>query len=325
MRRLTSPVASECDAGWRALFAAAVESYPSSSVACVRTRAKLIWNLVRKRAEIQAWLADPSRVDVVEAIRQRPVLLGFFVCPYLNAAWPVERRFQAILEHHRIVRTRLPSLALPPGAERTILDLGHLAEGLRVTLDRSQWFFREGDLVLNLVEGDRRLVSLAFVLGSGERGLVAYVGALQGARGPDVLSVYRRLTRRLHGLRPRDLAVKIFQALAASAGVQEIRCIADGFRHQRHPYFADRLRARLHGDYDEVWKEHGGAPMEEGFFVLAVQPSPRPPDTVPTRKRAMYRRRSAMLEEMEALIRGAVGPVHPGAEAPAARSGRVCA
>jgi uncharacterized protein VirK/YbjX len=290
--RPAAPPAWQGLAGWRAIVAAAVESYPGSGVASARTRGKLIWSLARRRVEIQEWLADPSRVEIVEAIRVRPVLLGFFVCPYLSAAWPVERRFEAILEHHRIVGTRLPSLALPPGAERTILDLGHVADGLRVTLDRSRWFFREGDLVLNLVEGDRRLVSLAFALGSGERGLVAYVGALQGASGPDTLSVYRRLTHRLHGLRPRDLAVKIFQILAASAGVQEIRCIADGFRHQRHPYFADRLRARLHGDYDEVWREHGGAPMEEGFFVLGVQPSPRPPETVPTRKRAMYRRRA---------------------------------
>ncbi len=321
MRRLATRRVGADPVGWESLVAAAVESYPGPAAAYARTRAKLILHLARRRAEIQRWLSDPSRADVVEAIHLRPSLLGFFVCPYLNAAWPVERRLEAILDHHRTVRSRLPALAIPVGAEWTLLDHGRLGGDLRVTLGRSHWFFREGELVLNLLDGDRRLMSLAFALGSRERGLTAYVGALQGACGPDVLEVYRRLTHRLHGLRPRDLTVRVFQALAASAGVQQIRCVADGFRHQRHPYFADGLRARLHLDYDEVWREHGGVPDDEGFFVLGVRPPGRPMESVPTRKRAMYRRRNAMIEEMESLVRGAVGPVRNGADFPATPAG----
>lgn len=320
MRRMSGGDLRADVAGWRMLAAAAVESYPGPARARLRTRAKLFWSLARRRAEIQAWLADPTRGDIREAVRRTPSLLGFFVCPYLHAAWPVERRFEAILEHHRIVQRQLPALSLPPRGGRTLLELDHLAAGLRLTLDRSNWFFREGELVLNLVKNDRRLMSLAFALGTGPSGLVAYVGALQGARGPDVLAIYRRLTHLLHGLRPRDLMVRLFQSLAAAVGVSEIRCVADESRHQRHPYFADRLRARLHLDYDEVWQEHGATLARYGFFVLGVTVAPRPLDTVPTRKRAMYRRRNALLEELDELVRMAISSSNEAGEASASCS-----
>jgi uncharacterized protein VirK/YbjX len=109
------------------------------------------------------------------------------------------------------------------------------------------------------------------------------------------MEIYHRLTKTMDGLRPRDFVVKAFQLFAGAVGVTRIRCVADEHRHQRHPYFSDELRSKLHLPYDEVWRENGGRPLSSGFFELSVTPACKQPEEAPVRKRAMYRRRSQML------------------------------
>jgi uncharacterized protein VirK/YbjX len=55
-------------------------------------------------------------------------------------------------------------------------------------------------------------------------------------------------------------------------------------------------------NYDEIWEDRGGVPGDDGFFVLPTAFSQRDISDVPAKKRSMYRRRYAMLDQLSTGI-----------------------
>ncbi|WP_413774718.1 DUF535 family protein [Mesorhizobium sp. AR10] len=51
-----------------------------------------------------------------------------------------------------------------------------------------------------------------------------------------------------------------------------------------------------------MWWERGAIDRRNGFFELPVEAGRRQGDEIPARKRAMYRRRYAMLDEIETQL-----------------------
>jgi len=155
--------------------------------------------------------------------------------------------------------------------------------------------------VISLCEETERRYTLAFSLGSVNGETVAYVGSLQGGGGAEnMLEIYRALTHALHGIRPRDFLFTSFRLLCRQLGVQRILAISDRARLHRNPYFKNKVG--LFSDYDAIWKELGGVPLDNGFFEFGVPVVYREPADIPTRKRAQYRRRYAMLDGIAAQM-----------------------
>jgi uncharacterized protein VirK/YbjX len=188
-----------------------------------------------------------------------------------------------------------------------VSDLSDLLPGLRIILDRPEWFQREGELTLNLFVDDTRVYSLAFILGreSGKR--IAYIGAMQGRNLDNIETIYRDITKKCHGARPRDLLATIFQMLAVAAGVQRILAVNEECRHHKHPYFGERAGSTQSASYDDIWTDRGGQSVAGGFFELPSAPTVRPDSDIPTHKRSMYRKRYALLDRIRAEIDRFVG------------------
>ena len=81
--------------------------------------------------------------------------------------------------------------------------------------------------------------------------------------------------------------------------------------------------------YDEVWRERGGVDNGKGFFSLPVAPIRRAEDDIPSKKKQMYRKRYAKLDQVEieiliALRSGIANPacLTSGMELPSANPGR---
>ncbi|MBX9625128.1 MAG: VirK/YbjX family protein, partial [Gemmataceae bacterium] len=215
------------------------------------------------------------------------------------------RRHPASIGRLGASQSKVPGLPLGPDETRDLVDLGDHLPGLRMVLDRPNWFTREGQLALNLFTGPTRVFTLAFALRL-EPDLTAYVGALQGRSLDGVLDTYRELTRALHDMRPRDFLVEVFRALGRAVGVRRILAVSDACRHHRSPYFRGKsVDGSL--NYDEVWRERGGRPLGDGFFELPVEAGRRAADEIPARKRSMYRKRYALLDRIEAELAVAVG------------------
>jgi uncharacterized protein VirK/YbjX len=250
---------------------------------------------------IRSWLADPANAALQETLPWRPSLVRCVARPYLTERWGPARKLAAIAEHHRLLRGRLAFLRFHPS--RSIL-LGTAAGCVQISLEKASWFEHEGELTLSLFCDGTRVYSLVFTLGEVESRTVAYVGALQGLGRADALAIYRALTRRLQGLRPRDLLIAAFRSLCVALEVKRILAVSDSACVGRSAYFA--RTARVHSSYDRAWTESGAIAAEDGFFELSPTHPRRAMSEIPSRKRAEHRRRFEMLDELAVQVDRAV-------------------
>ena len=248
---------------------------------------------------LRDWLGNPANPALREELAARPYLLTSVVHPYLNSAWPAQRKLAVIAAHYAMLGGQRALLRGMPA-----LLLADAGEGLRIELDRPGKFEHEGEATLHLRRGEQDLYALAFTLGDVDEQRVAYVGAMQGLRSADALEIYRQLTHQWHGLRPRDLLLTAFRRLGLALGVTRILAVDDAHRVSSNSYFASS--GRVLSSYDEIWSESGGTASADGFFELAPVTARREADAVPARKRALYRRRYAMLEALDQQIDASV-------------------
>jgi uncharacterized protein VirK/YbjX len=264
-------------------------------------------------------LSQPDFLHFAETLNEDPGKLAFLEWPYIHKDWPPLKRFDVMSRHDQLLQSRLKSIRLPEGGQLVVADLQAASPNLRLVLDRASWFVREGSLVFNLFQADVRLMSIAFSLEeSPGRPPVAYVGCIQGSNSDSALDTFRDLTKDLHGLRPRDFLIKAFQRFAGACGMQHILCIADANRQHRADFFGGKKEAVLHLDYDPIWLEQGGVADASGFFLLGCEPQSKPLEEIASKKRAMYRRRYALLDDLgaqfsEVLGKGQLTPRPPAA------------
>ncbi len=245
------------------------------------------------------WLGNRANPALREELDARPYLLTCVVHPYLHGAWPPQQRLRVIAKHYALLRG--PSALLRSTTPTLLADAG---EGLRIEVDRPGKFEHEGEATIHLRREGTDLYALAFTLGEIDGQRVAYVGALQGLRSPDALEIYRQLTHQWHGLRPRDLLLAAFRRVGHTLGVTRILAIDDAHRVSSNAFYASS--GQVLSSYDEVWRESGGLATADGFFELTPANPRREADAVPARKRALYRRRYAMLEGLEQQIDASV-------------------
>jgi len=202
-----------------------------------------------------------------------------------------------ISAHYDMLRGPLGFLRFAPVVMIGLADVG---EGLQIRLDKPGGFEHEGELVVNLVGGGVRLYSIVFTLGQSGAQRIAYIGGLQGLHSPDALKIYRALTHRMHGLRPRDLLVSAFRSLCCALGVGRILAVTDAKRVSTNAYFTSS--SQVHTSYDSAWTENGGRAAHDGFIELCPQREQRAAEDIPARKRAQYRRRYALIDALAKQI-----------------------
>ncbi len=247
------------------------------------------------------WYASPAQPALLEALAQRPSLVMCVVHPYLNTDWTAPHKMAVVRQHYALLSGPLGCLRFAP-TQPLVLAQAH--EGLRVQLDKPDAFEHEGELTINLYSGTMRLYTLVFTIGLRGAQRIAYAGGLQGMHSADALQIYRDLTHRMHGLRPRDLLIDAFRALCCALGVSRILAISDARRVSSNAYFESS--ARVFTSYDSAWAENGGVAGNDGFFELSPLSDQRSVADTPSRKRAQYRRRYAMLDDMALQIGRAV-------------------
>lgn len=229
--------------------------------------------------------------------------VGVVQWPYISKNWSAQDRLGVLASHYEVITKSCPQLLLFGRSESLVLsDLSEFSAGCFLVLDRPTWFMREGELVLNLFQGDLRIASIAFTLCRTDTELCIFIGAVQGIhKGVESdlsLSIYRDLTKDFEGLRPRSFLIEVIKYLATNLGVEKIYAVGDGYRHHRHPYFGAEKSQDLAANYDVIWLEHGATPSErEDFFEIPMEPSRKPLDSIAAKKRAMYRRRYELLDD----------------------------
>lgn len=292
--------------------------YTRPSVEAMTRRAMVMYFLrcLVRFETLRDWFGNTGNPALQEALLERPSLIACVRRPYMNGGWSVERKMGAIREHYRLLSQDLGFLRF--GANASI-NLARIDADTRLCLEKAAWFEHEGELTLSLFEGPLRLYSLVFAFGESQGRRLAYIGALQGLGSSNALDMYRALTHRLHGLRPRDLLIAAFRKVCLGLGVTRILAITDDASVSRSAYF--RSKVKVYANYDQVWAENGGRVVDGGFFELSPAVGRRAMPDIPSRKRAAYRRRYELLDDLgrqiDASVQQAARPCAPSSSAEA--------
>jgi Uncharacterized protein conserved in bacteria len=304
----------------RSIVKSVLTLQPGYSLRALNNKVKLTRQITREWPALKAFMQRMSTALGDDRFARLGVdCIGVVQWPYISKGWEAQERLGVVASHFEVVARQFPTLLLLGRDERlTVCDLSAYSKGCALVLDRPIWFKREGELVLNLFQGDLRVASLAFSLCRQHGELCVFIGAVQGIhKGIDSetsLNIYRDLTKDFEGLRPRSFLLEAFKCIARTLGVVRIYAVGDAHRHHRHPYFGADKAHDLAAHYDAIWLENGATPSErDDFFSLPLAAAKRAADDIAPKKRAMYRRRHALLDEVFARVEAALSgsePVH---------------
>lgn len=269
----------------------------------VGRRLRLAWALLRGRSWRPVVHAAVRRHPFLRPIlAQHPVLFRPLLAQFLDPRLGAGMRHVAFAHDLEFTGGRIHE-AVPgffPAALKTTLwtdPSGAWTVELALNLQSPQ----EGLWRLSLLARDGvRAFSACFSVLPGPR---LFVGAVQGGTvgaGFGALDHIQAATRDLHGMRPPFFLFEVLRTLAQTWGVQSISGIAA--RYQPKNWAKRRARREVRFGYDAYFQDLGGERADDGNWAVPVQAAERSLEEIPSRKRAMYRRRFAMLRALRASV-----------------------
>jgi uncharacterized protein VirK/YbjX len=264
----------------------------------------VLGSIVSNGRELLKIVLLPRLAPVRRELRRQPRIVSFLAAPFLSATWDSKTRIAHIVDHCLLIDRIGEPFNGVKGARIPVCPLPEPIDMYSVAIGRPKWMMRDGLLTLQLMKGDVGVFALSFIFATGQNGLEAYVGAVQGSADEDAGEIYRSFTKAAYGVRPRDFVIEMFRAICHRVGATRIYGVSDGIRHQKSDYFeigaTDYDKVKL--NYDAAWIERGGTLLPNGFFRLSATRTERAPETIPARKRTMYRHRAEMWAEIERRI-----------------------
>jgi len=263
-------------------------------------RLRFAWVMLRSRALLrkveQAIALCPW---ILPALHRHPNLLSPLTSGFLRSRNSLRQRFEWFSHDLKFTVPRIwrqwPRFF--HGELGTALWQDEL-KGYRVDLTLNVAHPREGLWQLSLrTPGHAQLFSLRFSVLPGP---VVFIGAVQGACQSEFASVpelIRDATRDLHGLRPPFLLFEVLRALAQGWRIERI----EGVATESHvKYRRGKRSSNIQFSYDQYFRELGAERTPEGNWRVSTRAPERTLADVPSRKRAMYRRRFELLQNVRA-------------------------
>ncbi|TFW30845.1 VirK/YbjX family protein [Duganella callida] len=269
----------------------------------VRETVKLSARAFLNRNATYGWLELlNSHPLFVELVKARPRLLYKVYRPYLSNTMTCAQRVDLLRTHYRhVFRHGLGPLTVQ--AARGAVTLGAVAGksgGLyHLQLRAIEPMEREGELVLQLLHGDALVTSCAFSFFQTEHGMALGIGCMQGPKGEGGLQLIKDATRELHGLRPKNLMVKLLGQIAHDYGCVTLRLVGNANR----AVCGATRQGKVHADYDALWQELGATLRADGDYELASEPICAPDlAAVASKKRSEVRKRHETLCELAQTV-----------------------
>ena len=156
----------------------------------------------------------------------------------------------------------------------------------------------EGYWVLELWHKPRN--ELVYLLTFAKLGEALLISVVQGPNFDGSKEMVKQLTKTCHGLRPAYLMVETMKALTKALGFNQLLGIPQ--KYQNKSRFIQSSHYVV--DYDAIFAESGG--QLKGYWELPLEID-RNLDDVPSKKRSMYRKRYAMLDDLAKVIEETLG------------------
>ncbi len=176
--------------------------------------------------------------------------------------------------------------------------------------------FKSMELVLRMEPGQRKegLNALMLLLPDGEpiyqiifwiaRDKLGdwsmWIGAMQGPNMEDAKEVVKKITKKCHAYRTKNLILYATQAVARALDIRKIYAVTNEGYYANNHVRSDR---KLKTSFSDFWIEAGGSHTDDPRFdSLPLIEIRKSVEEIPTRKRATYRRRFALLDEIDSSV-----------------------
>ncbi|WP_295155611.1 VirK/YbjX family protein [Selenomonas sp. AE3005] len=169
----------------------------------------------------------------------------------------------------------------------------HMAPGQR----------KEGLMAVNMHVDmkDNPIYQIMFWLNTDKNGDESmWIGAMQGPNVANANEIIKDITKRSHRYRTKNLILYMTMAVARSFNCKHIYAVSnDGYYAMNHI----RRDRKLKTDFGAFWEEAGGHKTDDHRFYEIPLIEPRKTmEEVPTRKRAVYRKRFAFQDDVDIQI-----------------------
>ena len=159
---------------------------------------------------------------------------------------------------------------------------------------------KEGLLSVMLRLGESALYQIIFWIEQRNGQPTLVIGAMQGPNTENAQDFVREMTKCAHRFRTKNLILYMTQTVARALGIKRMLAVSNaGYYANNHV----RLDRKLKTDFGAFWEEVGGWETDDPrFYELPLVYPRKTMVEVPTRKRAVYRRRFAFLDTVDEEI-----------------------
>ncbi|EMV7410258.1 TPA: VirK/YbjX family protein [Enterobacter soli] len=266
-------------------------------------RSLLFWSSTHRMLE-----ALSRRDDFDQLLASQITLPSKTHRQYLMRGMNANDRAEAIVSHYEWIDSlKDASLvkALTGPQEQSIVEF-HAKEGVSYNVNamNASKAEREGECTLWLRDNENTLLaSLTFCVARENDQPVLVIGGLQGPRRSVSRDVIKQATRACHGLFPKRVLMEVLFQLATLSGIKAIYAVSD----EGHIFRALRYRLskgrHFHASYDEFWESIDGKKLSTFRWQLPLQMERKSLEEIASKKRAEYRRRFELLDEIEASVK----------------------
>lgn len=276
-----------------------------------------VWQLNRKKRLsrtikflLRCSLHPHAILQWMTALRQQPELAPWQVHSprllfkplrhYMNRRYGVAERISLLMQHYTFVWRNFPANWISQLAEGHALTLatlnGKREQRYNIQLCKTDKFDREGELLLSLrnSQTDQLIYACAFSISQQHGVRKIEMGCIQGAKGESATQVIREATKELHGIRPRDFLLQALYCLVDEWSVHSVLGPSNSSR-------VYQTKATV-ANYNDYWQEFGAHPTQSGEYRLPIKLVHTDPNDVPSNKRAEYKRREALRQELASQV-----------------------
>ncbi|MFC0229213.1 VirK/YbjX family protein [Serratia aquatilis] len=306
MSQLSYPLESAKPASCGQLMSALLngEKVPSKSWEKTSFRLKflcrslLCWSTTHALLDMLA--ANPLLDEILSAQPGLPCKLHR---PYLAANMSRIECLFALRDHYDLIAQRMPlKMRLGYLSQPFTLSCAEDKNGEQICLQLASLdkLNKEGEATLLMRNAKGlMLAEITFTLMNYHQQPTLFIGGLQGAEYGVPHAEIQSTTKACHGLFPKRLALEGVGYLAQHLGIRQVIAVGNTTHIYQNWRYHRKKKDLLHADYDQFWLSMGGKPLDNGYFLLPTRIARKPLEDIASKKRAEYRRRYQLLDELQ--------------------------
>lgn len=254
------------------------------------------------------WLNNLTMPQYNEVVAHHKLI---FIKPfreYVSIKWTKQQKAKVIFDTYRFILSKGPAfmevLTENKGLKIASFDLNETTQG-HLYLSCGWIHNREGEFLLSFVcDGIDEIITSVVISFEEieENKWICRIGCVQGNKKNDA-TVIKTMQKLLHGFRPKAFIISVVQEFSRQLGCEAVFGVSDAihvYREIRLIYIKSKHGIQF--DYNALWLESGGELVENGWFQVPLVPVRKKYEEIQSHKRAYYRRRYALCDDISEKI-----------------------